>query len=262
MTNRFIKNRFLLPALMAGLGFLLAGRVMAQAFTNLYSFTADTSGYNSDGADPFAGLILANNILYGTTENGGTNGAGTVFSVNTDGTNFTTLHDFAGINTRFPEQAGLILSVGTLYGVTSGGGLNGEGAVFAVSTNGCGFTNLYSFTALTSITNWDGANPTAGLILSGSTLYGTAADGGTNNQGTIFAISTNGETFTTLHSFSAAGYNSSGQDTNSDGANPVAGLVLEGNTLYGTAYVGGTNGQGTVFAISGYNRRFYRAVIP
>ena len=53
-----------------------------------------------------------------------------------------------------------------------------NGTVFAVNTDGTGFTNLHSFTAasgsLVSITNSDGASPYAGLILSGNTLYGTA----------------------------------------------------------------------------------------
>ena len=43
-----------------------------------------------------------------------------------------------------------------------------NGTVFAVNTDGTGFTNLYSFTD-----GSDGANPNAGLILSGNTLYGT-----------------------------------------------------------------------------------------
>jgi hypothetical protein len=43
-----IKKLFLLPALIAGLVLLPAGRVTAQTFTNLYSFTN-----GSDGANPF-----------------------------------------------------------------------------------------------------------------------------------------------------------------------------------------------------------------
>jgi len=38
--------------------------------------------------------------------------------------------------------------------------------------------------------------------------------------------------------------------TNSDGACPLSGLVLSGNTLYGTAKLGGTGGVGTIFSIS------------
>ena len=50
-------------------------------------------------------------------------------------------------------------------------------------------------------TNSDGANPYAGLILSGNTLYGTASDGGSSGNGTVFAVNTDGTGFTNLHSF-------------------------------------------------------------
>jgi uncharacterized repeat protein (TIGR03803 family) len=138
-----------------------------------------------------------------------------------------------------------------LYGTASAGGTNGNGTVFAVNTNGTGFTTLHTFSAaptnlLGFYTNSDGTGPTT-LILSGNILYGTAYAGGTNGNGTVFAVNTNGTGFTTLHSFTATyGLNSS----NSDGASPRAGLILLGNTLYGTAFYGGTNGFGTVFAIN------------
>ena len=87
---------------------------------------------------------------------------------------FTNLHSFIGqpSDGDFPD-AGLILSGNTLYGTASGGGSSGNGTVFAVNTDGTSFTTLYSFTALVSGTNSDGAGPVAGLILSGNTLYGT-----------------------------------------------------------------------------------------
>jgi uncharacterized repeat protein (TIGR03803 family) len=153
--------------------------------------------------------------------------------------------------------AGLILSGNILYGTASRGGSSdfnsssGNGTVFAIKTNGTGFTNLYGFTAIDPNTggNSDGAAPLAGLILSGNTLYGTAIKGGTNGNGTIFAINTNGSGFTNLHSFTAANYDASFNITNSDGTFPAAGLILSGNTLYGTASRGGSSGNGTVFAI-------------
>src|SRR5882672_5985583 len=101
--NTGIKNLFLVPALIAALNLLPAGRVTAQTFTTLHSFTAPiryytNSGniyyYNSDGRLPVAGLILSSNTLYGTADEGGDWGNGTVFAVNTDGTGFTNLHIF------------------------------------------------------------------------------------------------------------------------------------------------------------------------
>jgi uncharacterized repeat protein (TIGR03803 family) len=59
----------------------------------------------------------------------------------------------------------------------------GNGTVFAVNTDGSGFTNLYSFTG-----GSDGANPIAGLILSSNTLYGTTQLGGGSGNGTVFSL--------------------------------------------------------------------------
>ena len=114
-------------------------------------------------------------------------------------------------------HAALILSGNTLYGTADIGGNSDRGTVFAINTDGTGFTNLHSFTALVNSTNSDGANPEAGLILSGNTLYGTAQYGGSSGNGTVFAINTDGTGFTNLHSFTAS-WSYSG--TNSDGANP------------------------------------------
>jgi uncharacterized repeat protein (TIGR03803 family) len=246
---------WVLPALIAVLGLIPAGRVMAQTFTTLYSFTATSNFINSDGANPRAGLILSGNTLYGTAFNGGSSGFGTVFAVNTNGTGFTNLYNFTAtsgpnINSDGAEpSAGLILSGNTLYGTASLGGGSGNGTVFAVNTDGMDFTNLHGFTAVSgSGINSDGATPYAGLILSGNTLYGTAAYGGSSGVGTVFAVNTDGSGFTNLHSFTAT--SGSFPYTNSDGAIPQAVLILLGNTLYGTVNGGGSSGDGAVFAVN------------
>jgi uncharacterized repeat protein (TIGR03803 family) len=233
----YIKNLFLLPALIAGLNLIPTGRVSAQAFTTLYSFTG-----GSDGAIPYAGLILSGNTLYGTTEYGGSSGWGVVFAVHTDGTGFTNLHSFTGGSGGYYPLGELILSGNTLYGTTPEGGSSFAGTVFKLNTNGTGFTTLHSF-----IYGSDGGYPNAGLILSGNTLYGTAGSGGLLGSGTVFKLQTNGTGFTNLHSFTAIPYLNY---TNSDGAGPQAGLILSGTTLYGTANWGGSEGDGTVFKLN------------
>ncbi len=234
-----IKNLFLLPALAAGLGLILAGQATAQTFTTLYSFTG-----GSDGAQPLAGLILSSNILYGTASGGVNPGKGTVFALSTDGTGFTTLYSFTGGSDGASPVGDLILSGNTLYGTASSAYSSANGTLFAVNTDGTGFTTVYSFTAGSGphygVTNSDGATPYAPLILSGNTLYGTAFSGGSSGDGTVFAVNTDGTGLTTLHSFSGG----------SDGANPRAGMILSGNTLYGTADAGGGSGKGTVFAVN------------
>ena len=224
-----------------------------SVFANLHSFTALSApfgGTNSDGANPAGGLIYisGNNTLYGTAQDGGTNGNGTVFAINIFGTGFTVLHTFtankSGTNSDGTTPLGeLIASANdTLYGTAGGGGSGGDGTVFALNPDGTGFTNLYNFSAYSPvyINNSDGANPDAGLVLSGNMLYGTTHSGGTNNAGTVFAVATNGTGFTVLHAFTG----------NSDGANPYAGLVLSGSTLFGTAGNGGNSYDGTVFAVN------------
>src|ERR1035437_2205382 len=69
---------WVLPALIAGLGLIPAGRVTAQTFTILHGFTLPNNNTNSDGAILLAGLILSGNTIYGTANDDGSSGAGTV----------------------------------------------------------------------------------------------------------------------------------------------------------------------------------------
>jgi uncharacterized repeat protein (TIGR03803 family) len=230
-----------------GVGTVFAVNTNGTGFTNLYSFNGllNYNYTNSGGAEPTAGLTLSGNTLYGTALWGGPNGKGTVFAIKTNGTGYTTLHNFTAYD-GFDVFAGLIISGNTLYGTVSEI-IDGSGTVFALNTNGAGFTNLYNFTFTGGS---DGAQPYAGLTLSGNTLYGTAVDGGASGNGTVFAVNTDGTGFRNLHSFTVTHTNSSGVYTNSDGANPYAGLNLSGSTLYGTTSAGGISGNGTVFAVN------------
>jgi uncharacterized repeat protein (TIGR03803 family) len=155
------------------------------SFRILHYFTAPnfTTGTNSDGANPWAGLVLSGSTLYGATYSGGNTGNGTVFAVNTDSSGFTNLYNFTGGNGGSGPHAGLTLSGNTLYGTTSGGGTSSNGTLFAINTNGSGFTSLYSFTG-----GSDGADPQSDLVLSGNTLYGTAVSGGSSGHGTVFSF--------------------------------------------------------------------------
>jgi len=241
---------------MAGLGLMLAGQVTAQTFKTLHSFTAgqtNSAGFytNSDGGSSQAGLIISGNTLYGTTYQGGSSADGAIFAINTDGTGFTNLHNFAGYpgDGAYP-LAGLVSSSNTLYGTTYGDGSQSVGTAFRVGTNGGSFTNLYNFTVGTpnstigSPTNINGASPHAGLIASGNILYGTAQLDGTMGDGTVFAINNDGTGITNLHNFTVDFF------SNGDGANPYAGLILSSNILYGTTSVGGSSSVGVVFRVN------------
>jgi uncharacterized repeat protein (TIGR03803 family) len=235
-----------------GEGSVFAVNPDGTGYTNLYHFTglpSYLSGTNSDGAYPMGDLTLSGTNLYGTAWIGGNSGLGTVFKVGTNGTGFTNLHSFAGSGDGAKPYAGLVLAGSTLYGTTSGGGSSGVGTVFAVNTDGMGYTNLHSFSGLdpVTLTNTDGANPRARLVLAGGTLYGTAPRGGSSGNGTVFAISTNGTGFTNPYSFTAL---DPATQTNTDGASPYAGLILSGNALYGPAQLGGSSGFGTIFKLN------------
>jgi uncharacterized repeat protein (TIGR03803 family) len=210
------------------------------AFTLLKTFTPT----NSSGAWPVGGVVvLGGDAIYGTTSGGGSNIAGVIFKVGTNGSNFSVIHQFAFTATNAGQPFGTLLSSGaTLYGTSYSGGASGGGTVFKINTNGTGFTLLKSFSALVSGTNADGARPEARLVLAGPTLYGSTYYGGISN-GVIFRVDTNGNNFTNIHTFSATtGF------YNSDGASPSSGLVLAG-ALYGTTQFGSDAG-GVIFSVN------------
>jgi uncharacterized repeat protein (TIGR03803 family) len=132
----------------------------------VYSFR-----HGPDGAQPLAGLIDVNDVLYGTTYSGGTHGEGTVFAVTSAGTE-RVLHNFDAQNSFDGAQplAGLIDVDGVLYGTTSAGGY-GWGTVFTITTAGTERV-LYAFHG------GDGWAPYGGLTDVGGVLYGTTSLGG------------------------------------------------------------------------------------
>jgi len=120
---------------------------------------------------------------------------------------------------------------------------SGYGTLFAISTNGSVFTNLFSFNFT------GGAAPYSDLLLVNNTLYGTCTSSGANFAGSLFSINTDGTGFVDLYDFPIVGYNGSSY-TNNTGAEPWAGVVMAGNTLFGVTPTGGLGGAGTVFALA------------
>jgi uncharacterized repeat protein (TIGR03803 family) len=255
---------------------------VVQSFTVLHTFTGGTT----DGADPFAGLVLgADGNFYGTTREGGAQNEGTIFEVTPSGTE-TILYSFGSVtNDSIAPEADLIEVNGTFYGTAANGGsLGGFGTVFSFNPV-TGETILHSFT-----NGSDGGEPAAPLLLgSDENLYGVTPAGGTNTDGTVFKITTSG-TLTTFYSFigSTSGSGAVGgliedssgnfygtaesrgadegtvfkltssgtlsfatSGTMTDGLIPAAGLILGGDgNYYGTAVGGGNADDGTVFMIT------------
>ena len=212
-----------------------------------HRFSPVANGINADGANPAAGLVVVGGALCGTTLNGGLRGAGTAFSMSFDGTNFSAFRSFTNAPDAGNPKADLVVSGDGFFGTTIGGGASGVGALVVGQTNGS-VTVLRSFSVLSphTATNSGGASPSALVVLSGGRLYGTTTIGGTAGNGTVFSATTNGSTFSVLHDFSLLDAQAG---TNSDGAVPWGGLILSGDTLYGTTSSGGAGGFGTVFSV-------------
>ncbi|HTB31071.1 MAG TPA: choice-of-anchor tandem repeat GloVer-containing protein [Bacteroidia bacterium] len=224
-----------------------AGKFYATTFTggsNNYGciFTIDTdgSGYkvihnfdNSGGSNPYYGrLALRGKTLYGVAGSGGANGIGCIYSVDTDGTNYTDLHDFS-FATGGLSLGEVTLRGNKLYGMTSAGGANGWGCMFSIDTNGAGYTDIYDFT-------FTGPRTPQGnsLIVYKNKMYGMTTEGGANNDGAIFSIDTSGSNFIDLFDFSAT-----------NGEQPYGDLRLLGGKLCGMATNGGISNIGCIFSM-------------
>jgi len=187
-----------------------------------------------NGAYPLGSLLVLGTVIYGMTYNGGTNDYGVVFRINTDGTGYTKLLDFDGFAFGSHPSRGLTISGSTLFGMTTSGGINGDGVIFRMNIDGSGYSTLLNFNYV------NGSSPWSTLNLSGSTLYGTTIFGGNNRLGVLFKINTDGSGFSKLVDF----------DGSNNGAYPYQSLMLSGTVLFGMTYSGGLSNKGTIFKIN------------
>jgi uncharacterized repeat protein (TIGR03803 family) len=110
----------------------------------LFMVHPDGSNYSAfrvlsgtDGASPLGGFTVANNgKLYGATQGNGTNLDGSIFTIDQGGTNFTIVYNFGSqLNDGTDPQDSPFLAVdGKFYGTTAGGGANGQGTVYKLTT--------------------------------------------------------------------------------------------------------------------------------
>jgi len=222
----------------------------SDGYKLIYSFAA--SGKADDGQAPQAKLAEFGGDFYGTTAYGGTTnnhcaiGCGIVFRLSSAGKE-SVVYRFKGGSDGAAPLAGLIVANGSLIGTTSAGGdgtcAAGCGTIFSVSTSG-------KERVLHSFGGSDGANPAAGLVAVGTSLYGTTQLGGKvtplchSGCGTVFQSNLSGTTHV-VYRFAGP-----------DGAMPLATLLVLAGKLYGTTQYGGTStsfcqtGCGTVFVIS------------
>jgi uncharacterized repeat protein (TIGR03803 family) len=181
---------------------------------------------------PGAAMIESGGIMYGTTEAGGAQGGGTVFSITPAGA-VRVLYSFQGGADGSDVNGGLVELGGVFYGTTAYGGSADEGTVFTITKSGTESV-IYAFKG-----SADGGQPAGSLLAFGGVLYGTTTNGGTAADGTMFQITPAGIE-TVLHSFRGG----------ADGASPNGGLIRGTRSFYGTTYAGGPSGYGTVFRVT------------
>ena len=202
---------------------------------------------NLTGGRPQVGVVTdGNGNFFGTTETNGQFNNGVVFKITpatAPGTaaTETTIFEFNLANGAQPVGS-LVLSGGSLFGVTFTGGAFNQGIAFQLTPpSGGGMwieTILHSFSG-----GADGGEPQSGLHPDGhGGLFGTASQGGTSGNGNFFHLTPPAQpggtwTLTPLHQF--AGGN--------DGAVPGGDLLEINGVIFGTTQ-GSTNG-GTVYKI-------------
>lgn len=215
----------------------------------LYAFDPATNAYTEvhvvpgiSNAMPLARLMKATNgLLYGVTEHGGTNDAGTLFSYNTGTSTFTTLYNFGAANGTEPLAGLLQATNGKLYGTTSYGGANDKGVLFSFDPATAQYAKLYDFVQA------NGENPNAPLMQAANgLLYSTTMTGGASFQGTLYSFDPATNAYTLLHSFFAG-----------EGYGPRAQPIQAGNgLLYGGTNQGGANFNGTIYSYDIGNNLF------
>lgn len=239
-----LKWRLLSPLLLTALAALSA---RAQTFNVIHSFAGGL-----DGFQPFAGVTIdQGDNLYGTTTE---HVRGSVFQMRhrSGGWTLTTLYQF-GFGEWIPQSRIIQGPGGALYGTTSTGGTSpncfefGCGTVYGIRppqticrTSSCPWAATF-----VSFTGNDGDAP--GFVDpafdAAGNMYVTTTAGGTSFDGNIVQLTRTGGgvwTPTDIHDFSGP-----------DGISPYSGVTLDAQgNLYGTTWMGGPNGFGTVYRLS------------
>jgi uncharacterized repeat protein (TIGR03803 family) len=227
-----------------------------------YQKIHDFLGGSADGNFPTTPVIWgSDNMVYGTTLQGGSNGVGVVFQVSPDGATYSVLHHFTPT-----EGNSLYMTIcegpdHALYGVNYGDLTNSLGTIFRLEKTGSNYTVLHSFSGP------DGIAPVPGLFLSpDNNFYGVTSSGGASNYGTLFKLFSTQPVIT----FSGIQSGPSGMTLNLSGGAAGQNLNIQATTdptttngwkVIGsaTAAVDGTF-QFTDTNAPGFSARFYRGV--
>lgn len=199
----------------------------SNVFTLMGTFNTNT------GRHPVSSLMQASDgMLYGTTQEGGTNDLGTLFQYNPVTHTHVIKYSFSAPTGRAPHGKLVQASDGNLYGCTIAGGVNDVGVIFQYNP----VTEVY--TKKIDLSNTLGSQPWGGMIEAfDGKLYGTTGGGGTNFGGVIFQYVPATNTYTVKINL-----------TNATGQGPIGGLLQLADTMiYSTTQFGGLYNLGTLF---------------
>ena len=254
-------------------------------FRSLYGFGYSGGGY-PNGKEPNGSLFLHNGALYGTTQTGGTNGAGVIFKFDLTTNSFTKLAEFGGIGNGNNPVDGMILYNNKFYGATPGGGTNYAGTIYSFDPATNVLTTLNNFAYNTAL----GVSPQFKFTIFNNLLYGSTVNN-VNNDFNIFSYNPvtnsltsefssghlgegiNGEfliddnkfiTVTTQYVNSMISYDPTAKtkttlfkfNTFPLGANPQRSLLYDNGIFYSSTSVGGTNNLGVVFSFDAITNEY------
>ncbi len=177
-------------------------------------------------------VVQAQTKLFGTTSFGGNANAGTIYSVNTDGTDFYKLHDFDGANGNQPYGGLVALPDGKLAGVTRHGGTGDRGVLFTLNDDGTGFSVIKHF---------EDTRPSKGVLLASDGMIYGATSSTQTKRGVIYKINPDGSGYVELKQFELLPFDL--EDS------PSSLIELPDGSLRGVTYYG-NNGFGFVYAIN------------
>jgi uncharacterized repeat protein (TIGR03803 family) len=168
--------------------------------------------------------------LYGTTSAGGDSSAGVIFSISSDGTHYQKLYSFKGGMDGVGPDGALAMGVDTkLYGLTTAGGRNNGGSVFAYDTAAHVYQKLADLSAAT------GYDAAGSLVWFNNKFFGLAVLGGANGDGTIFSYDPVAGSVSDVYDL-----------TTETGSQPFGRITVVNNLLYFATNTGGTNNGGVL----------------
>ena len=253
------------------------GHVSPSVFSNWMETVLYGFGGGDDGSGPRGSLILDDSgNIFGTTVLAGANYNGTLYEFSNG--SLQVLHAFPAFRGDGYSPMGVVAGANGLFGLTSGGGSNGTGALYT-TIGGYQIINNFgqyetplslasdlagnAYTANTfendcsdrgtNITQFSPPNWTPSVLATlddldtwiatdtAGNIYGTFDVGGQHGQGSLYKLSCCW-TYTVLHDFAGG---------TTDGGTPVAAPIIDSHgNIYGTTELGGSYGYGTVWEIT------------